>query len=88
MTKSNYIKGTWCLTSEQIEKLQDQGLEGKQIYVPTRTAKKREERLKSVGHLHDNQGLSLSQIADQLHISPRRVATLVKEFRKQSEGEK
>ena len=88
MSRITFAKASKYLSSEQIKELQDQGLEGMQIYVPTRVSEKRAELINDIGHLHDSQGLSLAQIADRLHLSPRRVAAIVKEFRERSKEEK
>ena len=88
MSRITFAKASKYLSSEQIKELQDQGLEGMQIYAPPRVSQNRPERINDSGHLHDSQGLSLAQIADRLQLSPRRVAAIVKEFRERSKEEK
>ena len=66
---------------------QNPGLEGRQIYVPAKAAEKREKNIKSLGDLHYNRGLSIAKIADREHLSSRRVAEVLRQYRERFGGE-
>ncbi len=84
--RNNYAKAEDYLSPRQIRELQDQGLEGRQIYIPTKASAKREETMRSYGALHYKEGISIAQIADKVHLSHRRVAEVLRQYRERFSG--
>ncbi len=52
-----------------------------------KAAEKREKNIKSLGDLHYNRGLSIAKIADREHLSSRRVAEVLRQYRERFGGE-
>jgi len=65
-----------------LEKLYELGLDGVYLYVPSRKAQKRDQRYGYIAYLRYDEGLSIAQIADRLHMSQRRVKQILQELRR------
>jgi len=82
MSRSKYRNAKDELPREVLEKLYELGLDGVYLYVPSRKAHKRDQRYGYIAYLRYDEGLSIAQIADRLHMSQRRVKQILQELRR------
>ena len=78
--KIDYINAKDVLTKELLDKLYELNLSGMYLYVPSQKSRDREQKYAYIYYLREEEGLSIPDIADKVHLSKRRVEQILRYY--------
>ena len=78
--KIDYINAKDVLSKDLLDNLYELNLGGMYLYVPSQKSRDREQKYAYIYYLREEEGLSMSDIADKVHLSNRRIEQILKYY--------